>query len=166
MTNITTCLKALRQIFRIRSCRVAFARNNGKLEIISKAGRSIPCLDYYIGICPAPCMLESEKLDVHSKNIESLKDFLKGNTGKVLVDLESQMREKAKALQFEEAAKIKTQIESIREISVKQIARDTISGDADAFVFLEKYERIFAGIAQIRGGEIVSVRNVEIETRL
>jgi excinuclease ABC subunit C len=111
-------------------------------------------------------MLETEKLEIHAKNIESLKDFLKGNTGKILVDLENSMKEKAKNLEFEEAAKIKTQIESIREISVKQIARDTISGDADAFVFLEKYERIFAGIAQIRAGEIVSVRNVEIETRL
>lgn len=111
-------------------------------------------------------MLESEKLETHTKNIDSLKDFLKGNTAKVLTDLEIIMKEKAKNLEFEEAAKIKTQMESIREISVKQIARDVICGDVDAFVFLEKYDRIFAGIAQVRAGEIVSVRNVEIETKL
>ena len=166
-TNITLTLNALRQIFHIRDCRVVFWKDAaGKLEILSRAGRSIPCLSYYIGICPAPCVLEAEKLEKHARNIESLKEFLKGNTGKVLSDLENTMKSKAKNLEFEEAAKLKSQIDSIREISMKQIARDAVSDDCDAFVFLEKYDRVFTGIASIRGGEIISVRNIEIEAKL
>jgi excinuclease ABC subunit C len=71
-------------------------------------------------------VLEKTKLDEHKQNVDAMKNFLKGNTARVLSDLEEKMRTHAKKLEFEEAAKIKLQVESIRDISVRQIARDAI----------------------------------------
>ncbi len=46
------------------------------VRITNKAGRTPPCMDYYIGICPAPCLLKKETLDEHSENVAKLEKFL------------------------------------------------------------------------------------------
>ncbi len=33
-------------------------------------------MDYYIGLCPAPCLLEDEKLEKHATHISSARQFL------------------------------------------------------------------------------------------
>ena len=60
------------------------------------------------------------------------------------------MQEHAKNLEFEQAQKIKILIDSIGVLSERQIARDIIPGDHDIFVSLEKYEKLYVGILQIR----------------
>lgn len=75
--NITASLKNLRRIFKIRDCKMKFAERQGKIEITDKAGRGVPCMDYYIGICPAPCLLESQKIAEHEENLKNLQNFLK-----------------------------------------------------------------------------------------
>ncbi len=49
---------------------------NSDVKIVSKAGRTPPCMDYYIGICPAPCLLKKECLDAHAENVGRLERFL------------------------------------------------------------------------------------------
>lgn len=50
---------------------------NSTVQITAKAGKTPPCMDYYIGICPAPCLLTKEALEEHRENIERLKKFLR-----------------------------------------------------------------------------------------
>jgi len=76
------------------------------------------------------------------------------------------MREKAKKLEFEEAQKLKLQIEQIEKLGAKQIARDTISGDYDAIISVEKYGKNFIGLTEIRSGHIVGVSQMEAENHL
>ena len=40
--------RALRRIFRIRNCRVKFQKERDTVQITDKAGKTIPCMDYYI----------------------------------------------------------------------------------------------------------------------
>lgn len=49
---------------------------NSDVKIVSKAGRTPPCMDYFIGICPAPCLLKKECLDAHAGNVAKLERFL------------------------------------------------------------------------------------------
>jgi excinuclease ABC subunit C len=69
VSAVEQSVRALRRIFRIRNCRVKFANRGDTIQITDKAGKTIPCMDYYIGLCPAPCMLHSSKIDEHSDNI-------------------------------------------------------------------------------------------------
>ncbi len=50
VSSVEQSVRSLRRIFRIRNCRMKFARKKDQLhiEITDKAGRSIPCMDYYI----------------------------------------------------------------------------------------------------------------------
>lgn len=58
--------------------------------------------------------------------------------------LENEMRERAKNLEFEEAQKIKERLTAVRALSEKQIARNSVTDEADVFVILEKNGRTFA----------------------
>lgn len=164
--NVTEIIKVLRRIFHIRSCRVEFVNNDEKLTIGNKSGRSIPCLDYSIGLCPAPCLLENDKIDEYTKNIEALKLFLSGKSSHILEDLRERMQQKAKQLEFEEAQKLKLQIEQIERLGTKQIARDSIPGDYDVIVSIEKYGKVFIGLTEIRDSHIVGVSQFGTENRL
>ena len=123
-------------------------------------------MDYYIGLCPAPCLLRSTNLSEHAEHIESLKDFLRGNDAKIIETLETKMHEHAKNLEFEEAAKLKSQIEAIRTLSEKQLARDVLPGDHDFFVALEKYGKLHVALMQIRAGQMIGVFRHILESRV
>jgi excinuclease UvrABC nuclease subunit len=56
----------------------------------------------------------------------NLRKFLDGGNKEVLSQLESKMKEYAKSLEFEKAGKLKNQIDAMRMLSEKQIARDVL----------------------------------------
>lgn len=95
VSAVENSVRALRRIFRIRNCRMKFQSlplvggvggvtpaslpyegRNDMIKITDKAGRTPPCMDYYIGLCPAPCLLEDEKLEKHTTHINSARQFL------------------------------------------------------------------------------------------
>lgn len=127
------------------------------VRITNKAGRTPPCMDYYIGICPAPCLLKKETLDAHAENVARLEKFLLGERSDVIESLETEMRERAKNLEFEEAQKIKERLVAVRALSEKQIARNSVTDEADVFTILEKNGRTFAGFCRIRDTELRSL---------
>ncbi|MDD2891559.1 MAG: excinuclease ABC subunit UvrC [Candidatus Gracilibacteria bacterium] len=164
--NVTEILKVLKRIFQIRSCRVEFIEQDGKITIGNTSGRSIPCLDYSIGLCPAPCLLTEEKIRKYEDNIASLKQFLSGKSLAIIEELRARMQERARKLEFEEAQKLKLQIEQIEKLGTRQIARDSIPGDYDAIISIEKYGKNFIGLTEIRSGHIIGVSQIEVANEL
>ncbi|HRI35919.1 MAG TPA: GIY-YIG nuclease family protein [bacterium] len=163
--STTDLIRSLRRAFRVRACRMKFAESGGKLRVTAKAGRSIPCLDHYIGLCPAPCTLEPIKIAEHEQNFEELRDFMRGGSmrKRVIREMTDRMAVFAERRQYEEAARLRDEIRSLEGLSERQIVRDMISEDADVVVLLPKYDRLFAGVAEVRGGELVSVRRMTVE---
>jgi excinuclease ABC subunit C len=114
VSAVEQSVRALRRIFRIRNCRVKFAKRNTDIQITDKAGKTLPCMDYYIGLCPAPCMLHESKIDEHGDNIARVRAFLSGETGTIFSDLEEDMRRYAGEREFEKAQEIKETITALR----------------------------------------------------
>lgn len=171
-SGISACLEHMRRLFKIRSCRMTFERTADAgqegtgIRIVSKAGRSVPCMDHYIGICPAPCLLKKENLEEHAKNVAKMEKFLQGERSDVIESLETEMRERAKKLEFEEAQKIKERLVAVRALSEKQIARNSVTEEADAFVILEKNGRTYVGFCRIRDTELRSLSRHNAENPL
>ena len=104
-------LKILRKVFPYRSCRVLPKR---------------PCLWYHLGRCPAPCLLNTksakelgleEKIKKEcQKNAESILKMIQGKKNEVLKELQKEMKKAAKKEDFEEAAKIRDQILSLKKV--------------------------------------------------
>jgi len=184
-------VRALRRIFKIRNCRMKFAKtpfvkgDKGdffseknpqssaslqtaplqkelSIQITDKAWKTIPCMDYYIWLCPAPCLLQSTNLETHEKNISRAHSFLSGDTAEVFAELTLDMQKKSKNLEFEEAQEIKETLEALKWLYEKQKVRDIIDGDVDIFLMYEKYEKTYIGYTQIRANQIVWVFRYEV----
>ena len=145
-----------RRVFRVRSCRMKFAEGpGGELRVADRAGRSVPCMDHYIGLCPAPCLLEPAKVELHLENVRRAKDFFAGRAPQVAAELEGRMRALAAERRFEEAASLKKDLDQLRGMSERQSVRDAVKGDCDAVVFLRKYGKAYAAAAEVRDGMLV-----------
>lgn len=113
-TAIKKALKILRKIFPFRSCKTLPKK---------------PCLFYQLSRCPGVCIFERElkekpqlkkqiekRKKEYKRDIRSLKLILKGKRKKLLEDLKKEMEKLAKKEEFERAAKIRDQIQSLEEI--------------------------------------------------
>jgi excinuclease ABC subunit C len=158
VSGVEESVRALRRIFRIRNCRVKFSTSaNDSVSIADKAWKTIPCMDYYIWLCPAPCLLESSKIDAHNENIQKVQTFLSGESNSVFDALENEMRDHAREFRFEEAQKVKSTIEALRWLHERQKVRDIVEWDIDIFIKYEKYDKTYIWLTQIRWWKIIGV---------
>ena len=112
-------------------------------------------MDYYIGLCPAPCMLHSSKIQEHGDNMSRVQAFLSGESGTVFTDLENEMRAQASHHEFEKAQEIKETIIALRGLYERQSVRDMVDGDMDICIQYEKYEKLYIALTQVRSGQII-----------
>lgn len=125
-----------------------------------------PCIEYYIKQCSAPCLLKAENIENYKKSIDQIKKFLSGNYTETIKSLEIEMRKKASELKFEEARDIKESIDAIKSLENTQIVRDFVDGDFDIINYIEKYDRFFIGVIEIRESKITGYQNYEVQNHL
>ena len=101
-TAVRETLSLLQKIFNIRQCDESFFKN-----------RSRPCLQYQIKRCSAPCVELIDPVQ-YGIDIKHAMMFLEGKSTKIMTDLAAQMEEAAIALDFERAAIIRDQIQSLQ----------------------------------------------------
>ena len=94
----------LQKAFLLRSCSDNVFNN-----------RKRPCLLYDIKRCSAPCVNYIKKSD-YEESLNDAKKFLKGNTKKIKLKLEKQMKNASKNQMFEEAGRLRDRIKSINQI--------------------------------------------------
>jgi len=99
--NTKEALKLFHKIFYISRCNTRQKR---------------PCFDYQLGFCLGVCTGEITKEQYKQKVIKPLISFLKGNKKRLISSLKKEMQEEAQARNFEEAARLKKQINSLERI--------------------------------------------------
>lgn len=109
-------LALLQKLFPIRQCENSVYRN-----------RSRPCLQYQIGRCLGPCVKGLVSDEEYEQQVNYVRLFLSGKDSQVLDSLVVRMEEASKALKFEEAARIRDQIQAVRRVTEKQF----VSGNSD-----------------------------------
>lgn len=109
-------LTLLQKLFPIRQCEDSVYKN-----------RSRPCLQYQIGRCLGPCVAGLVSNEEYQKQVNYVRLFLEGKDQQVLNQLIDGMEEASKVLNFEEAARMRDQIQAIRRITERQF----VSGDSD-----------------------------------
>ncbi|MDP2938577.1 MAG: excinuclease ABC subunit UvrC [Candidatus Omnitrophota bacterium] len=91
-------LRAIRGVFPYRTC---------KIRKKKKA-----CLDYHLGLCPGVCIGKVKALD-YQKTMQNIRMVLEGRQTELLDKLYKEMRIASDKTRFEEAAKIRNQIEAL-----------------------------------------------------
>ncbi|QHM75971.1 UvrABC system protein C [Mixta theicola] len=102
-------LALLQKIFPVRQCENNVYRN-----------RSRPCLQYQIGRCLGPCVAGLVSEEEYARQTEYVRLFLSGKDDQVLNMLVSRMEQASQALRFEEAARLRDQIQAVRRVTEKQ----------------------------------------------
>lgn len=109
---------------------------------------------------------QAEVKKIYAEQIENIKYFLKWNYKEVIEKLQEKMQVFAKNLQFEEAQKIKIQIESLESLDISQNIRDKITGNHDVIHYIDKYDHIYVWVIEIRDGKILWYQTFEIQNNL
>lgn len=109
-------LALLQKLFPIRQCENSVYRN-----------RSRPCLQYQIGRCLGPCVKGLVSEEEYKAQVEYVRLFLAGKDQQVLTQLIGRMEEASKTLHFEEAGRIRDQIQAVRRVTERQF----VSGNSE-----------------------------------
>ncbi|WP_243078201.1 excinuclease ABC subunit UvrC [Pantoea sp. MQR6] len=102
-------LGLLQKVFPIRQCENSVYRN-----------RSRPCLQYQIGRCLGPCVAGLVSEEEYAQQTDYVRLFLAGKDDQVLNLLVKRMEEASIGLRFEEAARLRDQIQAVRRVTEKQ----------------------------------------------
>ena len=111
----------------------------------------VPCLDYYIKRCQAPCVGYIDR-EEYRRNIDAIAGFLSGRYRDVERDLERKMEEAAAAEEFERAAVYRDRLEAVRSLMQRRsVAGDSLE-NADVIAVAAEDDTANAQVFQVRDG--------------
>lgn len=134
-------LDFIKQKYRIRQCK------NFKYT-------DRPCLNYHIKRCLAPCMGYITK-EEYRKQIDEIIDFLDGKQEKVIKEIENQMKEASKKLDFEQAAYLRDKKLAIERIGEKQKVSNISENNIDVIGMAKSELEVCIEIFFVRGSKMI-----------
>ncbi|MCH4564743.1 excinuclease ABC subunit UvrC [Halomonas sp. EGI 63088] len=139
-------LSLMQKIFRIRNC-----------EDSVFAHRTRPCLQYQIQRCSAPCVGYISEAD-YRRDLEHAVQCLEGKSEQVTRELTRDMEAASRELNFEEAARLRDQIQHLRQLQQRQFV-DTAGGDADVFALASRPGALCISVLTVRQGRLLGARH-------
>ena len=122
----------------------------------------IPCLDYHIERCQAPCVGYVSKED-YAKIIDGVIEFLSGDTRPIQRELERKMKEAAEAERFEEAARYRNRLFSVRHLAERQAADKRAVGTVDVIGIAVDGDRAAVQVFPLRDGRLIDRYGFHLE---
>ncbi|MBA3332115.1 MAG: excinuclease ABC subunit UvrC [Actinobacteria bacterium] len=129
-----------------------------------KPGRhsGIPCLDYHIERCLAPCVGYVTQ-EEYRTIIDGVIEFLSGETRPTLRRLEQRMREAAADERFEEAARYRNRLQAVQHLTERQTADRRSVGTVDVLGLAVEGDRAAVQVFPLRGGRLVDRHGFHLE---
>ena len=137
-------VKLLRSMFPLRTCR--------------KMNPDRPCLNYHIKRCLAPCAGYVGHAE-YQQMIRSVCMVLDGRTTELERDLKQRMQEAADNYAFEEAARLRDQLQAVMRLNESQKAVTNNGGDMDVFGFAQDMTGACVQIFFVRKGRLIGRDN-------
>ena len=134
-------LDFIKQKYKIRQCKNLKKRDR-------------PCLNYHINRCLAPCMGYITK-EEYKKQINEIIDLLDGKTDKIIKELEKQMEEASKRLEYEKAANLRDKIQAIKRVSEKQKVSNIPENNIDVIGIAKSELQTCIEIFFVRGSKMI-----------
>lgn len=138
-------IELINKLFLLRTCN----RNLPK-----DIGLDRPCLNHHIKQCMAPCQGYISQ-EAYGEQVKKALDFLNGNYQSVMKDLQAKMQQASMNLEFEEAAKYRDLLESVRKVSEKQKITDSDQEDKDVIALARDDRDCVIQVFFVRGGKMI-----------
>ena len=140
-------VQLLQKLFLLRPCNDTFFSN-----------RTRPCLQYQIKRCSGPCVGLMTK-DAYAQDVDDAIKVLEGKGGELIQDLAARMENAADLLEFERAARLRDQIQAVKEIQSSQTMTRHGDQDIDAVSLVSDGGQHCVGIVFVRGGRNLGTAN-------
>ncbi len=111
----------------------------------------VPCLDYYIKRCQAPCVGYVDR-EEYRRNIEAIVDFLSGRYRDVERDLDRKMAEAAATEEYERAASYRDRLDAVRSLMERRSVAGEALESADLIAVAVEGSGANAQVFQVRDG--------------
>jgi excinuclease ABC subunit C len=144
-SSVHATLDVLNKTFPFRKCRGP--------EPGRRSG--VPCLNYHIGRSVAPCIGAVTK-EEYDGIIADVIAFLEGRVDGLIREREAAMREAAKEMDFERAAKVRDEISALQHVRDRQQATIASEDSFDAVGAHAEGESACVQIFAVRDGQIVN----------
>ncbi|PSQ61816.1 MAG: excinuclease ABC subunit C [Bacteroidetes bacterium QH_10_64_19] len=154
VSKMNAMMDAIRSVFQLRTCSLDLSEE--KIE----AGKYEVCLQHHIDNCKGPCEgLQSE--DDYMETIEQVKKLLNGQTQALIDLLKDEMQRASDRHNFEEAARLRDQIQALKDYSQQQKIVSQDFADRDVFALhVDREDTIACGVLfQVREGKMIGKRH-------
>jgi excinuclease ABC subunit C len=111
----------------------------------------VPCLDYYIKRCGAPCVGYVDR-EEYRRGIDAIAGFLSGRYRDVERDLERKMAEASAAEEFERAAVYRDRLDAVRSLMQRRSVASEALDTADLVAVAVEGDAANAQLFQVRDG--------------
>jgi len=154
--TVRTLLDFFHKIYKLRNCRLNLSEENIRL------GKFKVCLEYHMGNCLGPC--EGRILyDPYMKNINQIKEILKGNISGVIKHFKDLMRQYSSDYKYEEAALMKDKLELLEKFQSRSTVVSNTISDVDVFTIDQDEDYAYVNYLKIIQGAIMQTYTLEIK---
>ncbi len=157
--TVSTILDLIKELYPLRTCNYDLNQNNIKNHKFKV------CLEYHIGNCKGPCE-GYESVENYQTQVEAIREILKGNFKASLKDFKIKMSDRAAALHFEEAQKIKEKIEVLENYQSRSTIINPKITNIDVFSIVSDEGAAYVNFLQIAHGSIIRSHTLEIKKKL
>jgi excinuclease ABC subunit C len=136
--DLRGALQVLQRVFQFRTCSLDIEESDDRWRWFR------PCLLASIRQCTAPCNLRISRED-YRKDIARLRKFLDGNGKSLLAEMRAEMQEAAEARRFEQAARLRDEIQMLESIA----DRGDLEKHEQPEVFYQDPKKGLAGLQKV-----------------
>ena len=134
-------IELLNKLYQLRTCNRVLPRD---------IGIERPCLNYHIKQCLAPCQGYVSK-EEYRQQVAGALEFLNGNYSPILKDL----KKAAEAMEFEDAARYRDLLSSVRQVSQKQKITEGVGEDKDILALYQDETEAVVQVFFVRDGKLI-----------
>ncbi len=138
-------IELINKLYGLRTCNRVLPRD---------IGLERPCLNYHMKQCCGPCTGDVSR-EEYRERIDKALDFLGGNYAVILNDLQTKMERASEEMDFENAAKYRDLIESVRVVAQKQKMTDSSMEDRDLIAIASDDKDAVVQVFFVRDGRLI-----------
>ena len=157
--TVNTILDLIKELYPLRTCNYDLSEAN------VKSSKYKVCLEYHLGNCKGPCE-GYETLENYQKQVDAIREILKGNFKNSMRDFKKLMQELATEMKFEAAQKIKEKIEVLENYQSRSTILNPKISNVDVFSIVSDETMAYVNFLQISHGAIIRSFTLELKKKL
>lgn len=147
------------KLHKVRNCNYVLSEEN-----INK-GKFKVCLEYHIGNCLGPCE-GKETEDHYNGSIDEIRRLIKGDVDSVIKDTKQRMQKASEDLDFEQAARMKSNFDLLIDYQSKSVVVNPSIRDVDVATIVGDDVFAYVNYMRVVNGAVIQSHSIEFKKKL